>query len=359
MNCMSNEVCHAHSATRPTVSVAMVTYNHEPFIRQAIEGVLMQETAFPIELVIGEDCSTDGTREIVKSYALARPGAVNPILHARNVGGQRNVESVLEKCRGRYIAYLEGDDYWTSPHKLQTQVDFLDRNPDHSLCGHRVLNIPHDGREWASYPSDVQRESGTLEDILRWNYLPSCSVLYRAGLLANLPSHLELSDWLIWAHLATQGKVGFRNEVMAHYRVHAGGIWSGASVSERLHRLERTINVVHDATGDRYPALRLNGLLMARLAAASQHNRLSQFREARRCLRRALLANPAGFLASADARACVEAQLMFYALDPLTRRLDAVRHTYHRARIRVGAARRDLWATMLRSRPKANDTRSL
>jgi len=176
------------SSPRPKVSVAMITYNHEKCIAQAIESVLMQETTFPIELVIGEDYSTDNTREIVKRYAALRPDVIQPLLHERNVGMRGNGDAVLEACRGQYIACLEGDDYWTSPQKLQRQVDFLDQHPDYSICGHRFMNVFSDHPEWPPSASPVQKESGTLRDILRWNYLLTCTVMYRAGLVTGIPT---------------------------------------------------------------------------------------------------------------------------------------------------------------------------
>ena len=103
---------------QPTVSVAMIAYNREPFIAQAIESVLMQETAFVVELVIGEDCSTDGTRRIVQAYARKYPNVIRALLPEKNLGISRNYEAVWQACRGKYIAWLDGDDYWRSPQKI-------------------------------------------------------------------------------------------------------------------------------------------------------------------------------------------------------------------------------------------------
>lgn len=116
----------------PLVSVAMITYNHESYIAQAIEGVLMQETDFQIELVIGEDCSTDLTRQIVKEYQKRRPDIVRVIIAGQNVGMNNNMLRTEISCRGKYIAYCEGDDYWHHPKKLQMQVDYLESHPE---CG--------------------------------------------------------------------------------------------------------------------------------------------------------------------------------------------------------------------------------
>ncbi len=119
------------------VSVLMITYNHENFIREAIDGVLMQKTDFPIELIIGEDCSTDSTRKIVVEYAEKYPDLIRPLLPESNLGMMKNFIKTMEAAKGKYIALCEGDDYWTDPYKLQKQVDFLEDNTDYCLCCHR------------------------------------------------------------------------------------------------------------------------------------------------------------------------------------------------------------------------------
>lgn len=117
----------------PLVSVVMITYNHEDYIGQAIEHVAKQETSFPIELIIGEDCSTDGTRQIVFEYQKKYPDLIRIVTSEENVGARRNVLRTNAACRGEYVAYCEGDDYWHDPRKLQIQADFLESNPEYGL----------------------------------------------------------------------------------------------------------------------------------------------------------------------------------------------------------------------------------
>jgi len=117
------------STKAPLVSVCMITHNHEPYIAQAIEGVLSQKTAFPFELIIGEDCSTDATREIVFEYASCHPNLIRVITSETNVGGKANEARVFACARGRYIAVCEGDDFWREPLKLQHQVEYLEAHP--------------------------------------------------------------------------------------------------------------------------------------------------------------------------------------------------------------------------------------
>ena len=151
------------------VSVLMVTYNHEAFIGQAIESALAQETNFDYEIVIGEDCSTDQTQEIAQEFQQRYPDRIRLLLRKNNLGGggKENFVKTYQACQGKYIAMLEGDDYWTSPHKLQTQVDFLESHPHFSLSSHNVFIHYEDksqpDREWLG---NNHKEVLTLEDLL-------------------------------------------------------------------------------------------------------------------------------------------------------------------------------------------------
>src|SRR5881398_3518635 len=158
---------------QPTVSVVMIAYNREPLIAQAIESVLMQEAAFVVELVIGEDCSTDGTRRIVQAYARKYPNVIRALLPEKNLGMARNYDAVWQACRGKYIAWLEGDDYWRTPQKLQKQVGLMDANPHYSMCGTKtqIVTNSSDGAE---------KDAGVLEPpVLKPEYeLPDFLICY-------------------------------------------------------------------------------------------------------------------------------------------------------------------------------------
>ena len=328
------------SCDQPKVSVAMLAYNHERFIMQAIESVLMQETDFPIELVIGEDCSTDATREIVKKFAAHYPNVIRTILHERNVGMHRNSEAVGKACRGHYIACLEGDDYWTCPHKLQKQVNFLDQHPDYSLCGHRVMHIFDKCPECSPHFSPVQEESGTIEDILRWNYLPSCSVVYRAGLLAELPAWLQQlphGDWPLWVLLAERGRIGFFNEIMAHYRVHEGGVWMGAPLQARLASLRKTIHAIHRHLPEAHREARRCALFTLNLSGARDFANHAACATSCRYLACALLSHPLAFARSVEVRALLQKQYDYFFVQ---RGIQPLKQDYYRARIWLGAKRR-------------------
>lgn len=216
---------------RPLVSVLMITYNHEDYIRQAIESVLMQETDFDVELVIGEDCSTDATRSIAMEYAEQHPDRVQLVLAYSNQGWHRNFNDTLAQCRGQYIALLEGDDYWLSPNKLQMQVDFLRTHPDCAMCFTRVQKFYDDASAPSTtLPGFAVKEISDIKDIIERQFAQTCSVIFRRDSFDGMPAwfkDLKLGDWPMWILIAQRGKLGFIDELTAAYRMHAGGVWSG------------------------------------------------------------------------------------------------------------------------------------
>lgn len=226
------------SATGPgptdvKVSVAMITYNHARFIAQAIESALMQHVSFDYEIVIGEDCSADRTRDIVIDFQKQHPHKIRLLLPDKNLGlhGKNNFVQTLQACRGKYVALLEGDDYWTSPNKLQTQVGLLDRHPEYALCFHNVMVFHEaESRETRNYCPDDQAEEFDLEALLLGNFIPTCSVVFRRGLFGAFPPwffSLVLSDWVLHLLNARSGMIRYIPEAMGVYRSHAGGVWSG------------------------------------------------------------------------------------------------------------------------------------
>lgn len=232
----------------PIVSVRTSTYNHGAYIRDCIEGVLSQKTDLPVEYIIGEDCSTDGTREVVFAYAQKYPDIIRVITADRNVGMKANGYRTRSACRGMYVAICEGDDYWTDPLKLQKQVDFLEAYPEYSLCFHNVSMKYEDGsrEQHQAYRPKGMKSTITLEDVLWSPLLITCSVMFHNGLLREYPDwffEAPFGDWPIFVFLAQRGDLGYLDEVMAVYRVHSGGMYSGADqitrLQQRLWFLER------------------------------------------------------------------------------------------------------------------------
>lgn len=131
------------------VSVAMLTYNHEKYIRQALDSILMQKRSFEIEIVIGDDCSCDNTVKIIKEYEDIYPGIIRLLPRKKNIGVTANLYEVCKVCKGKYIAFLEGDDYWIDNQKLQKQVDFLEENPQYSGVAHDFKMIDTKGNGYS------------------------------------------------------------------------------------------------------------------------------------------------------------------------------------------------------------------
>lgn len=209
------------------VSICVITYNHEPFIADTIEGVLMQITDFPIELVIGEDCSTDRTREICIKYKEKYPDIIKLNLPERNLGVMPNFILNLKACTGKYIALCEGDDYWTDQNKLQKQLHFMESNPDYSLCYHNAM-IKFEGVKGRNqlFCDKSQREIIDIKDVIKGVGMPTASMLFRAEAL-EIPEwlkHIYNGDYALQLIMANKGKVRYLDEIMSVYRKQPGGL---------------------------------------------------------------------------------------------------------------------------------------
>lgn len=227
------------------VSICMITYNQEKFIAQAVESVLMQRLSFGYELVIGEDCSQDKTREIVTAYARRHPDQIRVLLSEKNLGAVQNFMRTYSACRGQYVAILDGDDFWTSPYKLQKQVNFLDARPEYSGCFHAVTMIPEESGMWRVHPPG-KKKIYTIEDYIEGCIIAApCSTMFRNRLIGNLPywfDNISWSDWPWQLFHAERGPVGYIDEVMAVYRIHPRGVFSKYLRDEEL-RVRAAISI--------------------------------------------------------------------------------------------------------------------
>ena len=226
------------------LSVSITTYNHDKYIAQALESVLIQRTKFDYEMIIGEDGSKDNTRKIVQDYQNRFPDKIRLFLNERkNViyidgipTGSWNLVNNLKHAKGEYIALLDGDDYWTNPYKLQKQVDFLDNHPECAICFHNVTVFHEEGEhEPFNHFSDNRKEIFTLKDLLRGNFIHTSSVMFRRGLFGEFPQwyyKCKMGDWPLHILNAQYGDIGYINQVMAAYRVHSMGVWSSKNQIE-------------------------------------------------------------------------------------------------------------------------------
>ena len=217
----------------------MLTYNHERFLEQALESVFAQKTTFDWELVVGDDFSTDGTRALLRSRAQSDPDRVRLLLHPYRLGpddqylaGKRNFVATYGACRGEYIAFLDGDDYWTDELKLEQQAAFLDVHPTYSFCCHAAEIEYADDRHqhWPAVVGFSEQETCTIEDILRLDTkpeLPMAGMMLRADLLPEFPAWFDEvmnGDYALQVLLADHGEIGFMPACMAVHRKHSGGI---------------------------------------------------------------------------------------------------------------------------------------
>jgi glycosyltransferase involved in cell wall biosynthesis len=206
-----------------TVSVVMITYNHEKYIRKAIEGVLSQTCEFEVELIIANDNSPDKSHEIIWDIISLHPNGnwIKYTKHDQNLGPIRNSIWAFRQAKGNYVAICEGDDYWTDPFKLQRQVEFLEKNKLFSMCFHDVSVLNETQDEDYKYPIP-SKEKLLFQDILLKHYIPTCSVLYRNSLFPNpIPEwwfKCRMLDLPIELALAAHGPIHYFSEKMAVYR---------------------------------------------------------------------------------------------------------------------------------------------
>ena len=224
----------------PLVSIWMVTYNHEKFIRQCLDSVMMQRTNFKFEVIIGEDCSTDGTRAILQEFEQRYPEIIKPIYHDKNVGPYRNAyEYCYPRLTGKYIACLEADDFWTDSCKLQLQVDALEADPQAVICFTRVkllLNGENKVQEHWSTLYNKQKSRYTLADVLNKFNLVTCSILFRNVYPGQLPYHpadYPTGDVSLSVFLLLKGDAIYIDRLTAVYRLHETGIYSAQDLEHK------------------------------------------------------------------------------------------------------------------------------
>jgi glycosyltransferase involved in cell wall biosynthesis len=213
----------------PVVSIMVITYNQEQFISDAIESFLEQKCKFSLEIVIGDDCSTDNTQNIIRDFGSKYPNLIKPILNPVNLGPLPNAINVLEHCTGKYIALCEGDDFWVDPLKLQKQVDFLEQNNDYVLSFHNVIavNVIDDKRTRAEIKQELFKR--TPEEIPAEHPTHTSSMLFR-NVIRNFPGDFNKiisGDSYLQFVLARYGKSTFQKNIYPNVRRrHPQSVWS-------------------------------------------------------------------------------------------------------------------------------------
>lgn len=228
------------------VSIVMITYGHEKFIKQAIESILEQNCTFNFELIIGNDASPDNTDIVIKEILNSNPLAskIKYFNHEKNIGFMENHIFVLKKARGKYIAICEGDDYWTDSEKLQKQFNFLEQNPNFSLVFHDCTMFYEDKNEFGTngiVEKIENREYSRLEIFEKW-IIPTGSVFFKAcSINENLykiyrDKRALFGDTYTNLFISKTGKIFGLKEKMSVYRIHSGGLTSSYKNEIQKHK---------------------------------------------------------------------------------------------------------------------------
>ena len=234
------------------VSVCMIVYNHEKFISEAILGVLNQEVDFEIELLIANDKSTDKTHEIIEAI-ISKHSSKNHTIryfnHTENKGMMTNFIDTLKLCTGQYIAFCEGDDYWTDPLKLKKQVAFLEHNLDYNICFHnvKIFNEERNVLEPDAITKKVEATT-TAIDLARGNYMHTPSVVIRNNF--KLPvwfNESPLGDWVLYMIGIGDKKIMKLEDVMSVYRVHDSSVWSNKTEAFKIKQTIKSHQLVLDS----------------------------------------------------------------------------------------------------------------
>jgi glycosyltransferase involved in cell wall biosynthesis len=215
------------------VSICCITYNHEDYIRQCLDGFLIQETSFQFEILIHDDASTDKTSEIIREYELKYPEIIKPIYQTVNQysKGVRPINKFnFERARGKYIALCEGDDYWTDPLKLQKQVEFLEENEEYGLVHGNCNIFFQDSNRWILDANKKHINKNTIQNrkelfykIISGAYkIRTATVLFKKNLLSQIPKneiHFLMGDTPLWLDFSQITKFKYFEEIFSVYRV--------------------------------------------------------------------------------------------------------------------------------------------
>lgn len=213
------------------VAIRCTAYNHESYIRDALEGFVMQKTNFPFVAIVHDDASTDGTAAIIREYAEKYPDIIIPIFETENQYSKKDgslariMNQACEKTGAKYIALCEGDDYWTDPNKLQLQVDFLESHPYYSMCFHGVEEkYETKVNKNSKITTKIESREYNIDEILKKWTVPTCSMVLREDVFPiAFDKRFIVGDNVIWASASSRGLIRGFEKVMGVYRRNSGG----------------------------------------------------------------------------------------------------------------------------------------
>lgn len=222
----------------PLVSIVMIAYNMEKYIDIAIKGVIRQKAAFPFELIVMDDCSTDSTPDIIEKWCMRYPNVIRNVRNPHNLGLQANYLEGFLRCRGRYMAICDADDYWFSRKKLSRQVDYMEHHPECAITFHRMVNY-YEATGEKSLSNGGQPADSDICDLSRSNFITNSSAMYRRDAmdLRSLPGWIKNDrspDYAMHMLYARTGGIHFFRQPMGVYRKAAGSSWSMTNQFEKL-----------------------------------------------------------------------------------------------------------------------------
>ena len=247
--------------SRPLVSVLMLAWEHGPYIRQAIESVLAQQSPYPYELLIGEDASTDDTLTVCEEYQARFPALVKVMATAENLGMHRNFARLWDSAEGEYVAFCEGDDYWCDTAKITRQVEFLRSHSDCTLCGTFTDKVAEDAAGHWVPAGEVRpkaiKQKYSFEELVTGYHFHFSSVMLRKD-SPHFPawfSSVYCVDRPLYLLAAVNGFAGLLPDVMSVYRLHGGGNWSSISMERKAQRSTELFLTMRDYFDEKYRRL--------------------------------------------------------------------------------------------------------
>ncbi|NDW18936.1 glycosyltransferase [Dysgonomonas sp. 216] len=244
---------NTQTQTPVSVAVCVMTHNHEAYIAEALDGILMQETNFPVMIYIGEDCSTDRTRTICLEYKEKHPDKITLLLQDINLGLRKNFAQTIAAGKEKYIAICEGDDYWSDSTKLQKQVDFLENNPDFAMSSHNVDMLWY-GIELRKMPP-LNQSVFTIENVIEYDWaIMTASILFRRNAFQTNDNFNTIynQDYVIQLLVALHGKVGYMKDSMSVYRKHTEGMSLKFTPMFLTLSLSYLFDIFNNETGNKY-----------------------------------------------------------------------------------------------------------
>ena len=240
---------------KPLVAIHCLVYNHEPYLRDCLEGFVMQQTNFPFVAIVHDDASTDGSAAIIREYEERYPDIIKPIYETENQYSKhdgslgRIMNAAIDATGAKYVAICEGDDYWTDPLKLQKQVDFMEANPEYSICFHKVNVLLEEGVSQKTIESDIHDGEWSARDIYEKWIISTCSVLYRTFPIER-DSRILFGDIFLFLQCAEKGRIWCLNMQSATYRRHVSGASVSTSIQDVMRMYEQYTFMKH-----RFPTL--------------------------------------------------------------------------------------------------------